>query len=88
MMAREMRIGIIGCGSEDGSVALTRPTSRVNVSTKWEENINTKYHVASFVMTLRMFGILRIPAFDFDAKKRTNVNATKSNIYHRQGQSK
>ena len=87
-MAREMRIGIIGCGSEDEMVALTCPTSRVNVSTKCEENMNKKYHVASLVMILRMFGILHIPAFDFDAKKRTNVNATKSNIYHRQGQSK
>ena len=40
MMAREMRIGVIGWGSENELVALTCPTSRVNVSTKWEENMN------------------------------------------------
>ena len=71
-------VDIIRCSPERGKVALTRPRLRVITSTKWEVNMTRKYRVASFVMDLKMVGILSPPALDLRASKTINENARKS----------
>ena len=74
-------------GNEKATGALTRPSFRVNSTTRWEVNITRKYRVASSTMVSKILRALIPGALDFTAQKIINENARKSNfhIYFSQG---
>ena len=65
-------------GADIRMAALTRPSARVMVRTKWEVNITIKYRVASCAMIPRIPGTLNPGALDAAAMKIINENARES----------
>ena len=80
-MDRCLTTEIIGYHRGRKSDALTRPRFRVNTSTKCEENITRKYHVASSAILSKIVGTLSPGTFAFLAEKMISEKARESDVY-------